>query len=313
MSDTENTGGFVPRSSEELFGSRPTERAPEPAGRPEPERAPARVAEQSGEAATPPPAAEASKPGPARDPSGRFAPQAPQQQDGEQQAAPSAPPAEQQQPQLVPVSAVQEERRKRQALEQRLREMESQYQQYAQRQMPQQPPPQPAVTEAQLADMMFADPQGYHRHQQQMFEQQLLDQRLALSEAMVAEKTDYPQAEAALVAYAQSHPQRAAEVRQMLRGSRVPALDAYRAGKELLAREAWGSVTQQYTSPDAYIEAERQKWLADSQQQLARPATSSAPPAPPASLASARSAGPRSGAAPWVGPRPPEAIWGRSR
>ena len=148
MESEENTGeGFVPTPLADVFSGPTAPREKEPAGRPEPAPAPS-VEAATGEK----PEAED---GPARDERGRFAPKAEETEQPKQaDEANAAPPAAKSQPQTVPIAAVLEERRKRQDLEQRLRDMEARFA------VPQpQAQSQPAAPEVPIGDLLFQDPE----------------------------------------------------------------------------------------------------------------------------------------------------------
>lgn len=288
--DTANSGeGFAPTPMMDILSSRSAEPAPSPT----PEPAPAPQAEASGEPPAPP------KDERPRDPvTGKFAPK-------EAQAA-AAPPAAKQdaQPQSVPVSVVQEERKKRQALERELAELRARAAQPAQQ------PPQPAPQAVPLPDLMFQDPERFVQQLAQRQEEALLQTRIVTSEAIARQQPDYDKAEQALTAYAQSSPQAAQEVAQALRSHPAPAMWAYQAGKHLLAQQRWAPLMQQHSDPDAWINAEVERRLAERAAQAApAPAPSSAPL--PQSLASARAAGPRNPAPAFRGPTPLSQILGR--
>lgn len=292
--DTENTsgGGFVPAPMTDILRSEPSAAPTEPAGRPEPEAAPA-AASEPGEKP-----AEAPKDGQPRQPDGKFAPK-----DATQGAGP--PPAEQKEPpQTVPLSAVLEERKKRQALEARLRELEAQ-------RAPSQPPANAPSTapEVPLEDLMFQDPQRFLQAIQKPFEERLVETRIVMSEQVARQQPDYEQAESALMAYLDSNPAAKAQAAQIVRSHPAPALWALEQGRAVLAQQKWGQVIQQYGSPEAYAEALRASQPAP----VPAPSAAPSPAVPPASLASVRSAAPRSGAAPWTGPTPLSAILGPRR
>lgn len=291
MTDTNTgeAGSFEPRPLDAILRSDPAPAREEPAGRPEPAAEP--------QAASDPGEKPASQPERPRDDAGRFAPK------GEQQAAPPAP--EQNAPQMVPLATVLEERKKRQALEARLREVE------AARQAPQpapQMPQQPAQPEVPLSDLMFQDPDKFIQAVRAPLEEQLVVTRIAMSEQVARQQPDYAEAEAALVAYVEANPQLRPHVAKQLREHPAPAMWALEQGRALLAQQQWGQVIQQYGSPQAFLAAQ--------QQQAPQPVATTAPavPPPPASLASVRSAGPRNaGPAPWSGPKPLSAILGARR
>ena len=223
-----------------------------------------------------------------RDEQGRFAPK------GEDQPATGSPPAEQKPPQMAPVAAVLEERKKRQEVEARLRDLEARL---AAPQRPAQPPAAPAAPEVPLEDLMFQDPQRFIAALREPMNAELARTRLALSETVARQQPDWQEAEAAIVQLAQSNPEAHAFIRNMLETHEAPAMWALAEGRKLLSEQRWGSVIQQYGSPEAYLAAQQQSAPA------ALPVPSpSAPPTPPGSLASVRSAGPRTAA--WGGPTP---------
>lgn len=152
---------------------------------------------------------------------------------------------------------------------------------------------------------MFQDPQRFISALREPMESQLARTRIALSEQVARQQPDYAEAEAALVQYAEADPEAKAYVRHMLLTHEAPAIWALEQGRQLAAQQRWGQVIQQHGSPEAFLAAHRQAAPA------APVAPPSAPPTPPGSLASVRSAGPRSGAAPWTGPTPLSQILGR--
>ena len=265
--------------------------APEPARETAQEPAPAEAAD-TGE--TPEQTAEERQ----RDERGRFAPK-PEAQ------APAAPPAAQQNapPQSVPVSAVQEERKKRQALERELQELRASL---APQQQAPQPPP---VPEVRPADLMFQDPDAYVQYQEQRQQQALLQTRFALSEFQARQLPDFAEAEAAVLAAAAADQREAARIGQAMYAHPAPALWAYEEGKRLIAQQRWAPIVQQHADPEAYIAAEIERRVAE--RQAPTPAPSAAPRLP-TSLATARAAAPRSGPG-WAGPSPLTDILGPRR
>lgn len=289
MEQESEAPAFVPRAFDDILRDEGDE-APqrEPAGRPEPV-AEAAAPVETGE--TPAKTDDKPKADQPRDDAGRFAPKA-----AEASQATGTPPAQQNAPpQSVPTSALLEERRKRQALEQQLREMQA-------RMAPPAPamPQAPQQPEVPPEELIFQDPRRFVQTLQQQTEEALLATRLETSVAIARQNPDYADAEAALTAYAQSSPAAAQEVAKVLRSHPAPALWAYQAGKQLLA--------QRPEAIEARINAEVERRLAE--RAAAQPAPSSAPPPPPASLASARSAAPRRQ---WSGPVPSKAIFGAKR
>lgn len=290
-SDTQSSGGgeFTPTSLGDILrdGASRTER--EPAGRQEPLPTEAAPVETGESPAAPPTDARP------RDESGRFA---------SKEAPPETgpPPAEQTAPQTVPMAAMLEERKKRQAYEARIRELEARISAPAPVQQHQQPAP-----DIPMEDLMFQDPQRFVEAIRAPFEAQLAQTRLAMSERVARQQPDYDAAVEALVHYAEANPQARGIISQTLNSHPDPAGWGYEQGRAILAQQRWGAVTQQYGSPEAYLAAQAQQQTA--QQPVAQPAVPS-PPTPPGSLASVRSAGPR-GAPVWNGPTPLSAILGR--
>lgn len=279
--DTATSGGaFVPASLEDILRPDQTERDATPAGQPAEASPPPEQSGETGEAAQATPAESAP-----RDPeTGRFAPKQP-----EEPTAEAGPPPVANEPQKsVPLSAVLEERKKRQALEAELAAFRA-------AQQPQAAPQQPAAPQVPLTDLMFQNPEQFVQALQQRQEEALLQTRIATSEAIARQQADYDAAEQALTAYAQSSPRAAAEVAQALRSHPAPAMWAYQAGKHLLAQSKWAPVMQQHSDPDAWINAEVERRLAA--RQSAAPASSSAPsPRLPGTLADVRSSGTRAAA-----------------
>lgn len=294
--DTATTGGdgaFAPTPLGDILRDDAPQTEREPAGRQEPlptEAAPI----ETGDAP-----ADLTKDTRPRDEQGRFAPKE------EKPAETGPPPAEQSAPQTVPVGAVLEERKKRQALEVRLREMEARL---AAPPPPAAAPQQQAAPEVPLEDLMFQDPQRFIERVRQPLEDQIVQTRVAMSEQLARQKPDYAEAEAAFLAWVEANPAERSRVVQEMRSQASPAEWAADVGRQIVAQQRWGQVIQQYGSPEAYLAAQQQAAPPVAHAPVAQP---SAPPTPPGSLASVRSAGPRSGAAPWTGPTPLSAILGR--
>jgi hypothetical protein len=274
-----------PRSFSDILRGEPTPRPEEPAGRPEPEAAPVEQAATGDK-----PDAKPERP---RDDAGRFAPKA--------EAPDTGPPPEPKQDgasQTVPLSAVLEERKKRQAIEQRLKELEARLAQPA-------PPPQPVAPpqpEVPLEDLMFQDPQRFIQAVRAPLEEQLLQTRWHLSEQVHGQQPDYNEAYAALLDLKNRDPAAAAVIDRAMRTHPDPGGWVLQQGRALLRQQKWGEVIQQYGSPDDFIAA----------RQPAPPPANPLPPAPPASLAAARSAATR--AAPVApGQRSISEILGRRR
>jgi hypothetical protein len=272
--DTANSGGaFVPEPLEDIFSREPETEAPQAGGQPESDTLPEPAAE-TGEAVEAPPEAERE-----RDPeTGRFMAKQPEPAP---QTETGPPPVKDEPPQTVPLSAVLEERKKRQALEAQLRAIMAQQQPQA--------PQQPAQPQVPLEDLVFQDPKRFVEVMAQRQEEALLQTRIATSEAVARQQPDYDAAEQALTAYAQSSPRAAAEVAAALRAHPAPAMWAYQAGKQLLA--------QSPEAIEARIAAEVERRIA-----ARAPASSSAPPPRlPGTVADVRSAGQRTTAASQIG------------
>lgn len=132
------------------------------------------------------PEAEAPKAEQPRGPDGKFAPK------GEKE---DAPPASEDK---IPVSAIQDERRKRQELERRLAEYEARLQQLSN-------PPQPAPD-------MFENPEGFTQHLRQdvvstAVQQATLNAKLDMSEMMVRQANpDFEEMKEAFLSLAQENP-----------------------------------------------------------------------------------------------------------
>lgn len=205
----------------------------------------------------------------------------------EEPREPAAPPAAEQEPDHVPISALKDERRKRQQAEQELQKRMAAYE--AQMQQFQQPaPPRPDL---------FEDPDGALEHMQQQFQRQLVRTRLDMSVAMAkTQHTDYADAEAAFVEAVKANP---SLYDQMLQDPH-PAGFAYRVGKQVEAlREIGGDPHAYREKVRKEIEADlRRQWETD-QPAASIPQRSSIPP----SLANARDTNGRFRPA-WNGPTP---------
>lgn len=220
----------------------------------------------------------------------------------ENEGAP-AEPASDPEPAHVPTAALTDERRKRQAAEARVQELE---QRLAQGQTPQQPQ-QPAQPQAQpqsqapaLPDM-FEDPQGYTAALIQQVEQRMLSQKLDTSEAMARQRhADFDEK---MQAFRQAI-QRRPDLAQQMLGELDPAGFAYKVGSDFLEPNQLGNLDAYKAQIRAEIEAELR---AQTQAAPAAPAApaQAAPAAPviPTSLADAPSArAPGSAGAPDAGP-----------
>lgn len=304
-------GGFAPTPMTDILTPRADKPEPAPTPRTEAKPEPAPAQEASGDKPAQP---TAERP---RDAAGKFAPK-----DAQAEAAPPA--AKQDAPQSVPVHAVLEERKKRQALERELQELRARV---AAPQPAQQQPPQPApVGNAQpqpmaapsmptppSADLMFSDPDRYNaemvRYQDARFaiwEQQRQKRELMHAEYRARQEyPDFDEALAELEQYARRTPFAAQEVAALLAEQVDPAGWAYQQGKLLREQRRFEEIVRQHGSLEAY----ERSLTARSPQPAPTPAPSAAPL--PQSLASARSAGPRNLAPAFSGPTPMSAILGR--
>ncbi len=238
-----------------------------------------------------------------RDESGRF------KAKGEQDAAPPA--AEKDASDRVPLTALKEERGKRQALEAELaraRQFIEQVQR--QQQVAKQPPaPQPQQNQDYLGALLD-DPRQFVgqevRQAVQTVEQQAFQRHIAMSRSFVAAQApDYEQAEAALSEYVQRNPQFAPHVGQALRYHPNPAQWALEQGRALLRQQRWAEVMAQHPDPDAFV-ASRVPAQPEPEERDELPP----PRSLPVSLASARSAGAPRSASAWSGPTPLSSIIG---
>ncbi len=302
----ESSAAFEPRS---LFGDaarpEPAETThAEPAGRQDERAAPEPVGELGDSVQTPPEGQD----GRARDAAGRFAPKP--------EAAPDAtgsPPAPQQQeppPQHVPVAVHVAERKKHQAEIAALQARLAQSQPMPQPQQAQQPARQPI--QPPPADLMFSDPDRYHagmvqyQHHVAASMQAEMDRRqLAMASTFARRQwADYDDALKELMDAASANPTFGQAFDAELARSNDPAGLAYQRGKDLLAQKQWQPIQQQYGNPQAFIDAEVERRLAAERGQSMPAASSRTVTPPPASLASARSVGPRGDANTFTGPRP---------
>jgi len=185
----------------------------------------------------------------------------------------------------VPVAALQSERAKRQALEQRLRDLEAKLQSGS----PPPPPPGPDPIAA-----LLDDPQGFVRSR---VEEEVRGVRFELSAQMQrAAAPDYDDAEAALFDYVQAAEAsanpvlrlEAEQIRHAIRSSANPAAVALELGRRARALAAVGG------DPSALIEREVERRLAERLKTPSPAARSAAGlPSLPASLADARAVGTR--------------------
>lgn len=229
-------------------------------------------AAETPEAPEQPEVAEEATEGRVRDEKGRFAPKG-----DKEEVAPPAPVEESH----IPVRALQDERSKRQALEQRLQQLEAQLQ----ANQPQAPAPD-----------LYEDETAWFNHRLTGVLPQITENvRNELRMERVKESAeeargkydDYDQTIDTFRALAEMQP---ALMEQMI-GSKNPAEFAYKTAKT-------HTEVQQYGSIDALIE----KRLKDREAELLQSTQAQLPSAPP-SISSDRSVGARSGPA-WGGPAP---------
>jgi hypothetical protein len=196
-------------------------------------------------------------------------------------AAPSAPPTLEQEPPQVPVQALQDERRRRQAAEAELQRRMAAYEQhFAQQEAPRRPD-------------VFENPDGAFDYVQQQFEQRLTRTRLDMSVAMA--KTQYPDYETAEAAFVEAVHANPTLYEQMLQDPH-PAGFAYRVGTQVQALRDIGG------DPNAYRQKLRQEIEAEVRRELHQPERHQPPRSSiPPSLASARDSSGRFMPA-WGGP-----------
>ena len=209
-------------------------------------------------------------------------------------AAPASP-ASEPEPAHVPTAALTDERRKRQAAEARIQELERQLN--APQQHPVQQPTQPQVQAPALPDM-FEDPEGYTRAIQAQMQQQVVATRLDMSETIA--RQSHPDFDEKMQAFQQAVQRRPDLIDQMMSDPH-PAGFAYKVGTDFLEYSQLGNLDAYKAQLRAEIEAELR---AQAPAAPAAPAPA-APAAPviPNSLADAPSArAPGSAGAPDAGP-----------
>lgn len=196
------------------------------------------------------------------------------------ETAKDAPPASQDDAPHVPRKALEDERRKRQQLEQELNQLRQSYQ-------PTQPP---------------QDDQRQHLPPEVILQQQIINERMNMSEMMLRQQhEDVDTVIQRFEAEVQKNPALAAE----LRNQTHPWKWAYDYAKRLTLMDEIGS------DPEAYKTRVREQLLAELQQQQPQQPEQATPAAEkpnlPKSLAGARSVGAR-GAPAWTGPTPLDSI-----
>ena len=229
------------------------------------------------EVSPPAPAAKAEAEPKDRDDKGRFKvkEEAPDEDTGE----PSAPPADDRQDKghSVPVTALLDEREKRQRIEAEAEQMRREVAEYRRReeQARQKPVEAPDILE---------DPAGYRQHVEQVFDQRLNAQRLQMSRFMAEREFGKETVDAAFEFF-NRHPRDSWALIQEPSPFHA-AVDAY---KRAQAVEEFG------TDPNAYREKLRAEMEAEMREsiraELAAEMTPNRPKSPPRSLASAASSG----------------------
>lgn len=218
-----------------------------------------------------------------RDDKGRFAkgeeatPE-PEKVEAKPAETPAAPEKRKPDPEFVPLKAVQEERRKRQELERRLQELETQ----------RNPPPN-----------LQEDPNGYQAHLQQTLQSSLLNERLNLSEAMVREKHGDGAVEEAQELFAQAAQQDPSLANKLYSEKNPYGWLMKWAKSQKLTREMGDDPDQWISQKEAEIRARIEQEYAQKARQ----------PAPPPSLASA--GGRMETQQSWQGPKPFDSIFKR--
>ena len=186
----------------------------------------------------------------------------------EPEPEPSAPPAPEQEAQRIPLTAMLDEREKRQKAERELEEMRRwRAQMEAQKQQPKTPD-------------MYEDPEGYTRYQQSMLQQTLWNERLNVSELMARDKYGeelVDQARDAFLAQTKSNPALYVEMQQ----SRHPY-------DFVVAWHKRSQFLNEVKDPDEWRNAERERIR---QELLAEASQPSKPKAPPPSMAKAPAVG----------------------
>lgn len=194
---------------------------------------------------------------------------------------------------LVPRRALEDERRKRQDYERKLGDLEQKFNQLLQQgqqqaQQPKEPAPAPQI---------WDDPDGWAAQQQHVMQVQLYETRVALGrELLRSQKPDFDDAVGSFVEYARGDKQAQAA----LLHHPNPAQFAYQQGRRLRFLSQVGD------DPEAYLERQKQEWLAQQQSAPAMQQQTSAPRASapaPKSLAGTPSASqPRDASGRFAGP-----------
>lgn len=226
--------------------------------------------------------------GRARDEQGRFVAKD-ETGEVEPQGEASVTPTQEQEPERVPVRALQDERQKRQQLEERLRQYDEYFAQLNSQQQPEETPDQ------------FTDPEGYTAHVVRQAVQAAIQEiapqlqrtqtlsRAEVSEMLARQKyEDYDQKIEAFKEAVQDNPFLIQQVQQ----APDPAIFAYNAAVKYLEAKQYGNASPTRDQIEAEI---REKVIAE--------LGLNARPNVPTTLAGARSVGSRTGPA-WSGPTP---------
>lgn len=236
---------------------------------------------------------------PPRDERGRFAAKAEpeaepetgvtaaQATEPEPQAEVPPTPAVEQEPERIPLSALKDERAKRQQLEQELAAYRAQIQQHHQPQ-PQQPAHQ---AEPDEAPDPIVDPVGYAQWVEGNVLGRINEQRVRQSaQAARTRYQDFDHAVTTFQQMAAANP----VLEQMMLQQPDPAEWAYRTAKTHLEVAQYGNLE---AAVEARVAAALEQKLAEFQAKAAKPAI-------PASLATERNVGSRTNPVPWNGPVP---------
>lgn len=223
-----------------------------------------------------------------------------------------ATPASGDQSKTVPLAALEDERKKRQAIESEFNDFRTRHTQPLQPQQPQQP--QPEIVEPPDP---LDDPEGYKNYVRAVAQAETANTRLAISvEVARSQHADYDQMEAAFVEAAAANPALA----HTIRNHPAPAFYAYKEGKAFLARKELGDDPAKYREKlmSEMKDELRSAVIADLQNEgiiprgqgfTPRQQQPAAQPRFPTSLATERSAAPR-GNPGFSGPTPLSAIPG---
>lgn len=257
---------------------------------------PVAVVQPTGETQPQTPAAET--PTVPRDDAGRFAPKA-----KDEPAKPAAPPAaEPEAPQHVPVTALQEERRKRQELERQAAEFQRQL-----AALQAKPAEQPKAPE------LYENPDAWREHLERQVEERLSNERLNMSEMMARQAHGSEVIDKAFASFGELVRQNPAIHQQVM--SQPHPWDAM--VKLVQKVEALNQIGDPMTFAERKEKELRDKIRAELEAEYAAkappPAPVAPPPALPTPLGSVPSVAPRSTAPAWAGPTPLSSVFGNTR